>query len=506
MLCRRPVAREHRNVSPNVRPIVAQSFHSKHRAGASYGVIACLLHLLSRTARIIATQAASRGTFRHWYLQHSPLASPWTWKHASVLLAFLLCQRRVQQACRSLSLVAVVLRMPCSASSAQRRRGVTNHGRGWHAFYPRAAGVTAGSPGGTRTCVVTVGFLVPGFDVGLGPVRQAHPHYVHVAWQLQWWATQTRRISLRASVVAPAAAITKHRMLSTKIIFLITAAVRHTHIVLDRTCYCCYSCAESVQCRPGARDQSAHGRRCVLRCTATAISHARSDEMHTLRGHAPRTLLPACLRTSEVKHEIATPFTPCGQSRCVCSWLQCDSYACDVCYTVPVPPSMAMRHSWLQSNVTAAAFPVAWSQSLPDRPATPDGSLLPPGARIHLTGPTTPRTARSNSTRRAGWLLLKGPAAVPWAWAIDSSCGPRSSCCTRSVYSTDVVAPVSSTIVTSCPRRLARMNGVWSWATCRLSATRAGASARWWHQLGQRAAWMAAHAAYLSPEAGLQLR
>ena len=221
--------------------------------------------------------------------------------------------------------------MPCSASSAQRRRGVTNHGRGWHAFYPRAAGVTAGSPGGTRTCVVTVGFLVPGFDVGLGPVRQAHPHYVHVAWQLQWWATQTRRISLRASVVAPAAAITKHRMLSTKIIFLITAAVRHTHIVLDRTCYCCYSCAESVQCRPGARDQSAHGRRCVLRCTATAISHARSDEMHTLRGHAPRTLLPACLRTSEVKHEIATPFTPCGQSRCVCSWLQCDSYACGGC-------------------------------------------------------------------------------------------------------------------------------------------------------------------------------
>ena len=241
-----------------------------------------------------------------------------------------------------------------------------------------------------------------------------------------------------------------------------------------------------------------------LRCTATAISHARSDEMHTLRAHVPR-LLPACRRTGEVKHEIETPFTPCGQSRCVCSWLQCDSYACDVCYTVPVPPSMAMRHSWLQSNVTAAAFPVAWSQSLPDRPATPDGSLLPPGARIHLTGPTTPRTARSNSTRRAGWLLLKGPAAVPWAWAIDSSCGPRSSCCTRSVYRTDVVAPVSSTIVTSCPRRLARMNGVWSWATCRLSATRAGASARWWHQLGQRAAWMAAHATCLSPGAGLQL-
>ena len=68
-----------------------------------------------------------------------------------------------------------------------------------------------------------------------------------------------------------------------------------------------------------------------LRCTATAVSHARSDEMHTLRVHVPRTLMPACRRSGEVKHEIATPFTPCGQSRCVCSWLQCDSYACDVC-------------------------------------------------------------------------------------------------------------------------------------------------------------------------------
>ena len=67
-----------------------------------------------------------------------------------------------------------------------------------------------------------------------------------------------------------------------------------------------------------------------LRCTATAISHARSDEMHTLRAHVPR-LLPACRRTGEVKHEIETPFTPCGQSRCVCSWLQSDSYACDGC-------------------------------------------------------------------------------------------------------------------------------------------------------------------------------
>ena len=67
-----------------------------------------------------------------------------------------------------------------------------------------------------------------------------------------------------------------------------------------------------------------------MRCTATAISHARSDEMHTLRAHVPR-LLPACRRTGEVKHEIETPFTPCGQSRCVCSWLQSDSYACDGC-------------------------------------------------------------------------------------------------------------------------------------------------------------------------------
>jgi len=44
-----------------------------------------------------------------------------------------------------------------------------------------------------------------------------------------------------------------------------------------------------------------------------------------------RALLPACCRTGEVKHEIATPFTQCGQSRCVCSWLQCDSYACGGC-------------------------------------------------------------------------------------------------------------------------------------------------------------------------------
>jgi len=47
--------------------------------------------------------------------------------------------------------------------------------------------------------------------------------------------------------------------------------------------------------------------------------------------HVPRTLLPACRRTREVMHEIATPFMLCGQSRCVCSWLQCASYASAGC-------------------------------------------------------------------------------------------------------------------------------------------------------------------------------
>ena len=64
-------------------PVEHRGLHSKHRAVASHSehsVMACLLHL--QAARISATRTASPGTFRHWYLQNSPLASPWTRKHA----------------------------------------------------------------------------------------------------------------------------------------------------------------------------------------------------------------------------------------------------------------------------------------------------------------------------------------------------------------------------------------------------------------------------------------